>query len=156
MDFNGTFLVTIISFILFVYLMNKVLYEPMRKIVKERNNFVQGNYSSADENNKKAEELVNQRDEQLVTAKDDARKKYNEILNDYKSEKADIISNANNQSVQELEEAYKHLDNVSSEAKERLKGSMADLANDIVEKVLGYRSEVHGFDNSEVDRILYP
>ena len=32
---------------------------------------------------------------------------------------------------------------------------MTDLANDIVEKMLGYRSEVPYFDNEKVDRILY-
>ena len=32
---------------------------------------------------------------------------------------------------------------------------MTDLANDIVEKVLGYRSEVQGFDNDTVNDILY-
>ena len=30
-----------------------------------------------------------------------------------------------------------------------------DLANDIVEKVLGYRSEVAGFDDEAVNKILY-
>ena len=32
---------------------------------------------------------------------------------------------------------------------------MTDLANDIVEKMIGYRSEVQGFDNDAVNRILY-
>ena len=45
--------------------------------------------------------------------------------------------------------------NVSNEVKEGLKSSMTDLANDIVEKVIGYRSEVQGFDNQKVDEILY-
>ena len=41
------------------------------------------------------------------------------------------------------------------ETKEALKGRMTDLANDIVEKMIGYRSEVQGFDNDTVNRILY-
>ena len=36
-----------------------------------------------------------------------------------------------------------------------MKGRMTDLANDIVEKMIGYRSEVQGFDNDAVNRILY-
>ena len=50
---------------------------------------------------------------------------------------------------------YETLKNVSNEAKESLKGRMKDLANDIVEKVLGYRSEVQGFDDDSVNNILY-
>ena len=45
--------------------------------------------------------------------------------------------------------------NISNQAKDSLKYRMTDLANDIVEKVLGYRSEVQGFDNDKVDSILY-
>ena len=58
-------------------------------------------------------------------------------------------------SKEELEKAYAVLDNVSNEAKEELKSKMTDLANDIVEKVLGYRSEVQGFDNEKINEILY-
>ena len=155
MEFNGTFFVTIISFILFVFFMNKMLYSPVRKIVNERNNYIQGNYDKAAENNQKAEELSKNREEKLVEAKDDAREKYNELLSEYKNERADIVNNAQSESNAELNIAYEKLNDVSNEAKEGLKSHMTDLANDIVEKVLGYRSEIQGFDNTKVDDILY-
>ncbi|MBR6127617.1 ATP synthase F0 subunit B [bacterium] len=155
MEFNGTFLATIISFLVFVFLMNKILYVPMRKIVNERREVVEGNYSAAAENDKKAEELVTEREEKLVGAKDEARRQYNELLDGFKAEKSEIIQSAQEKSKTELEEAYKDLNNVSNNAKESLKGSMNDFANDIVEKVLGYRSEIQGFDNETVDKILY-
>ena len=155
MDFNGTFLATIISFLVFVFLMNKILYVPMREIVNARHEVVEGNYTSAAENDKKAEELVAEREEKLVEAKDDARKQYNEILDGFKSERTEIVQSAQEKSNSELEEAYKTLNNVSNQAKETLKGSMNDLANDIVEKVLGYRSEIQGFDNDTVNNIFY-
>ena len=155
MEFNGTFLATIMSFLVFVYLMNKILYVPMRKIVNERHAVVEGNYSAAAENDKKAEELVAEREEKLVEAKNDARKQYNELLDGFKSDKSKIIQSAQEKSKTELENAYKDLNNVSNDAKEALKGSMNDLANDIVEKVLGYHSEIQGFDNETVDKILY-
>ena len=61
----------------------------------------------------------------------------------------------NNEANGELNQAYSNLNNVSNETKEALKGRMTDLANDIVEKMIGYRSEVQGFDNDTVNRILY-
>ena len=75
MEFNGTFFATIISFIIFVILMNKILYIPVRKIVNERNSYIQGNYDAAEENDNKAETLSTQRDEGLLKAKEDARGK---------------------------------------------------------------------------------
>ena len=47
MEFNATFLVSAISFIVFTILMNKILYAPLEKIVDERENFINGNYSDA-------------------------------------------------------------------------------------------------------------
>ncbi len=155
MEFNGTFFATIITFIIFVFVMNKVLYEPMRKIVNARREFIDGNYSDAAECDKKAEDLNKNRDEKIVEAKDDARKQYNELLNDFKAERSEKVKSAQENSAKELEEEYSKLSNISNEAKERLKGSMNDLANDIVEKVIGYRSEIQGFDDNKINEILY-
>lgn len=135
--------------------MNKLLYEPVRKIVEERNKFVSGNYSEADENNKKADELVKESEEKIVEAKEDARVEYNEIINEYKTQKSDIIKNAQDASNAELNQAYANLENISNEAKNNLKSKMADIAGDIVEKILGYRSGTNGFDDNKVNEILY-
>lgn len=155
MEFNGTFFVAIISFLIFVFVMNKVLYVPVRKIVAQRREFIEGNYSDAEENNKKAEHLEQNREDKLIETKDSARKQYNEMLNEFKSERAEIVQSARQQAGNELDEESVKLTNVSNEAKDRLKGSMNDLANDIVEKVIGYRSDIQGFDDNKVNEILY-
>lgn len=155
MEFNATFLATIVSFLVFVFLMNKILYEPMRKIVSERKNFIDDNLSAADINHKKAEAISKDKEAKLKTARDDARGLYTKSINDFKAQKNEILDNAQNEANGELNLAYSNLDNVSNETKEALKGRMTDLANDIVEKMIGYRSEVQGFDNDTVNRILY-
>ena len=135
--------------------MNKILYIPVRKIVNERNSLINGNYQAANENNAKADGLSKERDEKIIGAKEDARGKYNEILAEFKEQKADIVKEAQTKSHEDIEQASVNLNNVSNEAKENLKWKMTDLANDIVEKVLGYRSEVQGFNNDKVNEILY-
>lgn len=155
MEFNATFLVTIITFIVFVFLMNKILYAPILNIMEERKNVIDSNYKFAGENDAKAEELVAEKEEKLAEAKEDAREKYNEVMDGYKSEKAEIISESQNSARNELEASKVELTNLSNEVKDGLKTRMTDLANDIVEKVIGYRSEVDGFDNQKIDEILY-
>ena len=155
MEFNGTFFVSIISFLVFVFIMNKMLYEPVHKIVKERNDFINGNYDVANANNAKADELDENRNKKIIEAKEDGRVKYNELLAKFKEQRTDIVKNAQAKTHEELEKAYSDLSNVSNEAKENLKWKMTDLDNDIVEKVLGYRSEVQGFDNDKINNILY-
>ena len=155
MEFNGTFLVTIITFILFVFLMNKILYAPILKIMEERKLFIEDNYKLADKNLEKAKVLENEREEKLADAKSSAKDKYNEVLNEYKEKNSVIISNAQAEAKNELETAGIELDRVSDEVKNNLKSSMTGLASDIVEKVIGYRTEINSFDEECVNNILW-
>ena len=155
MEFNGTFLVSIITFIVFVFLMNKILYAPILNIMEERKNFINGNYKSAQDNEAKISSISEEKESLLADAKETARDKYNEKLSDYKNKRAEIVSDAQNSAKEEIEKSEIELLNLSNEVKDGLKSSMTDLANDIVEKVIGYRSEVQGFDNQKVDEILY-
>lgn len=155
MEFNATFLATIITFILFVFIMNKILYRPILGIMDERKSFIDSNYKCADENNTKSEELVAEKEAKLDDAKDDARGKYLEAVDEFKNQKADIISDAQKVASEELERSREELRGASDEAKNALKGSMNDLANDIVEKVIGYRSDIQGFDDEVVNNVLW-
>lgn len=155
MEFNATFLATIISFILFVFLMNKILYAPILNIMEERKNFVDGNYDEAHANDAKSEELANQKEQKLTGAKDEARGKYIETLNGYKNQKSEMIMQAQHSAKDEIERAKSDLRQLSDDVKNGLKGSMTDLANDIVEKVIGYRSNIDYLDDNAVNEVLW-
>ena len=59
MEFNGTFIATIPTFILFVFLMNKVLYAPILQVMTQRESFIKANYDEAQENRQKVKEFGN-------------------------------------------------------------------------------------------------
>ena len=155
MEFNGTFLATIITFILFVFIMNKILYRPILGIMEERKNFIDSNYKNADENNSKTDELCAEKESKLNDAKDDARGKYLETVDEFKTQKADIVLEAQKCANEELERSRAELRELSDEVKNGLKGSMNELANDIVEKVIGYKTENEGFDEEVVNNVLW-
>ena len=155
MEFNATFLATIITFIVFVILMNKILYAPILGIMQKRREIIDGNYKSAQENDAKSAELTSEKEEKLADAKEEAREKYNEIVDEFKSQRAETVVNAQDSAREEIRRSTIELENVSNEVKNNLKGSMTDLANDIVEKVIGYRSEVQNFDEEIVNKVLW-
>ena len=155
MEFNGTFLATIVTFIVFVVLMNKILYAPILEIVQKRREVIDGNYKSAQENDAKSAELTSEKEEKLADAKEEAREKYNEIVDEFKSQRTETVVNAQDSAREEIQRSSIELENVSNEVKNNLKGSMTDLANDIVEKVIGYRSEVQNFDEEIVNKVLW-
>lgn len=155
MEFNGTFLATIISFLVFVFLMNKILYAPILNIMEERKNFVEGNYNTAKDNDEKSESLTKEKEEMLNNTRNCARGKYLETVEEFKAKKSESISAAQDSAKQELDLAKNELKVLSDQVKDGLKGSMNDLANDIVEKVIGYRTEAQGFDDEAVNRALW-
>ena len=136
MEFNGTFWVSMISFTVFVFLMNKVLYEPVEKIIMQRESFINGNLSSASENRKRADVLVSERDKKIEAAKTKAREKYNSLINDCKVGKNDILQEAQIKVKDDLLQSYEDLNRISAETKKSLENKIPELAEDITEKLL--------------------
>lgn len=155
MNFNGTFFATIITFIVFVFVMNKILYAPILEIMEARKKFIDENYQNARQNDNKSDELNAERETQLDYARNDARKKYLESIAEFKKGRDDKISAVQSDIKEKLQTSGDELLQLSNEVKNELKSSMTNLAGDIVEKVLGYRSEVEGFDDETVNSVLW-
>lgn len=155
MEFNGTFFVSIITFVVFVFVMNKVLYKPILSIMEERKNLISSNYENASQNNAKADELDNHLKEELDNAKISARDNYLEKIGEFKSQRDSEINDAKISAEETLEHSKDDLKRISDDAKVQLRNSMNDLANDIVEKVIGYRSSIQGFDENKINDILW-
>ena len=58
MQFDFTFVIALISFLCFIVIMNKIFYAPLLKIIKERETFVEQNYKTAQETQKKIYEKL--------------------------------------------------------------------------------------------------
>ena len=52
MEINATILVSAISFIVFIFIMNKILYKPVLEIMEKRQNYNDANKKEADEQHK--------------------------------------------------------------------------------------------------------
>ena len=74
MEFNATFLVTAISFIVFCIIMNAIFYKPLEKIVAERKKFIDNTNEEAKHNREKSASILKDRTEKLGSAKQNAKK----------------------------------------------------------------------------------
>ena len=136
MEFNGTFFATIITFLVFVFLMNKILYAPILNIMQERKSFVDGNYETAKKNDVRSEKLLLKREEKLQDAKEEAKEIYNEMVDEYKAQKTQIVAEAQDLARNELEDSAIELENLSNEVKVGLRNSMTDLANNFFNNII--------------------
>lgn len=94
MEFNATFLISAISFIVFTFLMNVILYKPLEKVVNEREELINGNYSDADKNKEKAKSLLESVAEKLAKSKSDAKSVYNSEKQKAEDEVSKILADA--------------------------------------------------------------
>lgn len=155
MEFNATFLATIISFIIFVYLMRTVLYEPIQKIIDERVSYFETNSKIASDNKNKAAKLSNEKELRIADTRNIAKKNYVEAINLVTEQKKELINTAQNNIKEDLKVNSEQLLRLSDEMKSVLKLRISNLANDIVEKITGQKSVDNNYNDDIVNKVLY-
>ena len=72
-DFNATLPLMAIQFILLTVVLTFVFYKPVSKVIDDRETYINDNLTTASEKLIKADELYNEYDEQLKTARVNAQ-----------------------------------------------------------------------------------
>ena len=96
MEFNATFLIAGISFIIFTFLMNLILYKPLENIVKEREELINGNYDNANSSKEKAKSLLDIVAQKLAKSKNEAKSVLQSHKQQAEAEVSKILTDAKN------------------------------------------------------------
>ena len=72
-EFNGTFLVAMLSFVVFILIMNAIFYNPILGIIRKRENYINSNYEDAKRLKNEAEEFNTTRSAKLEQTQDKCR-----------------------------------------------------------------------------------
>ena len=136
-DFNATLPVMAIQVLLLTIVLTFVYFKPISKVIDERETYINGNLTTAAEKLIKADELYNEYDEQLKTARVNAQS----IIAKSEKEAKEVVSVEINQARQEaaklLEKTNKELEAQKSLALQQLETQVDELSQLIKEKVLG-------------------
>lgn len=137
LQFNATFLVAMFSFILFIIIMDKILYKPISKIVNERDEFINKNYAEAQETNQKSENIHKEHEEKLIKSKSDSRKLISDRVDAAHKEAKQKTEAAILKSREEINQAKDNLHAKELETQELLQSDITNLAESITAKLLG-------------------
>ncbi len=154
MEFNATFIVSAISFIVFVVLMNMILYTPLQNIVEERKRTVDNNYNEANANSEKSTALLKDRADKILKAGQDAKGVINAKSNDANLKRDEITQTAKDEAQKNIEANRVYFSNATQEAKEALKSDVVGLAQSISDKFLGSDEKIVGVDNELIEKIM--
>ena len=145
MEFNATFLVSVISFLLFVEIMNRIFYMPLTNIAAERKELLDANYSDAKNFDDAAESILQDREIRLNEAETQSRKMISDgienenskgkILTDEASKRSQItISNRKNTLMQEKEalqaELETRVNNLAETIASKITGTDVKIRNE--------------------------
>ena len=137
MEFNATFIVSVISFIIFTLLMNEILYKPVSKIVEEREHLINDNYESAKASKEQAGAIYADRDEKLSKTAAENKKLTAETLAKANADAKNKTTDAKQNSIAQINEAKSDIQNRSEALNNEIKGRIDELADNISAKILG-------------------
>ena len=137
MEFNATFLIAAISFIVFVFIMNQILYKPMAKIVQMREKYISDNENAANEATTNANALIDDKNEKTKNANQEAGKIIAEAANNAKEQRTQLVNDAQINFRNQIEENKKHLSDEKNNVKNSMAGNTQELASSIISKIIG-------------------
>lgn len=137
MEFDATFLFSVISFIVFVLIMNKVFYAPILKIMQERQHFVDENFNSARATKEETLTQIKLHDNELEKTREKARNTVAAESKKIKQENAKVIAEFRKELTNDISKEKESLKNSAIEAKETIKEDTVDIAKVISKILLG-------------------
>lgn len=137
MEFNATFIVSAISFIIFAIIMNAIFYKPLQKVVFERQNFIDETNEEAKTHREKSESILKDKAQKIDSTKHEAKKIIADTADAVKAQKATLASNAQQEAAQKVDSAKTALQRSSDEVQDSLSQKSVDLAQSIASKILG-------------------
>ena len=154
MEFNATFLISIISFLVFTFIMNKIFYAPLEKIISERDSIINTNYADAENAKNQALSINNTRKDRISKTQKEAKKLISDKVNDANINSKNLTQEAKNFSQEKINSAKENLHCEAVKTTEELKSKVKDLAEIISTKVLRTETKIANNDTDLINRIL--
>lgn len=151
MEFDATFIFAAISFILFVFVMNKIFYAPVLKIMKARQDFVEQNYTSANQTKEETKKQTEYRESELEKSRTLARNKIAEHSKALKEEQSKKLSDYKTELYSDIGKQRDELKQSALDAKETLKDTVVDIAKNISDKLFGSSVTTETINKSKIE-----
>lgn len=150
MEFDATFFIAAISFILFTIIMNKIFYAPVMKMMEDRENYIASNYKEADDAKVKIKENTDLKNSQLEETRNEGRGIISDKSNEVKRQNTEKVHNAKQATIENISKMKEELIQEAMNSQEVLLANVVDISKEISHTLLG--DEVNT-DNITADKI---
>lgn len=134
---DGSIIIQIVNFLFTIWVLNVLLYKPIRKILTQRKEKVSGLELAIETSNND----VKEKDDAFATGIKEARtkgfKEKDALLQQAADEEKSILDDINRKAQSELAEIRDQIKKDAEVARESLQAQIGDFANQISQKILG-------------------
>ena len=136
---NETLLVQLISFLIFVFIINRIMFRPLRESMEERERYIEGIRQDIGNSQKELETVVRQIREEDAAVRKASRQVTAELEKLGKQEANAIIASVRKEIVQSSNKARQEIDAQIVVARKSISDETGKLAVSIMERVLDRR-----------------
>lgn len=136
-EFNATFLVAMLSFVVFIMIMNAIFYRPILNIMRKRDEYVNSNYDEAKELSEQAEKLDIKKAETIQQTQNECRTEIKNVVENAQGLASKNVQDARTEVKNEIQLKKDSLVRESEALEGVLKSSVVtDLASSITSKFM--------------------
>jgi F-type H+-transporting ATPase subunit b len=137
LELNKWFFVQMINFLLLLFILNIILFRPILRIFKDRENSTTGFLEDAKAMHREKDDLMTQIDAKLSEARSGAKSIFDGLSDEGKAAQKQVVGSAQNQSVEINKKAREDIQAATERARAALKGDIESFSKKIVEKLVG-------------------
>jgi len=141
MEFNATFLASILSFLVFVFIMNAILYKPILDIIEKRKKYIEDNYIEAENNKAKTQALIDDKNQKIDATNKKSKNIVFENSEKIKQENSLLIKEKTDEIKAGTEVKKQELYREKDEIKNSLNYDVNEVADIITSKFLNNEQE---------------
>jgi F-type H+-transporting ATPase subunit b len=136
---NATLIVQMVSFLIFLFILNRVMIRPILAVMDERKNYMDGLKQSVSNSEKEVEDVSSQLQERESVARKESLQIKKKLEDSGTNVGVETINTAANEISMLKEEAEKEVQVQITEARKFMKKESENLAVNIMEKILDRR-----------------
>jgi F-type H+-transporting ATPase subunit b len=136
-NIDVTLFVQMVNFFILLFVMNIILYRPIRRLVAQRNQHVSEQERQIAKANAEALAAGEEFDDQLQAARNLGRQKVQELKDAAYQHEKDLLQRAGEQAASRVQEMRSKVEKDLGAARDQLRSQIQAFAVDLAQKILG-------------------
>ncbi len=143
-QFDYTFVATILSFLLLVWLLSKTAWGPLMKMMEDRRNHIESMLALAENERQQAEKIKREYQEEMRKARQEAQEVIAKATKVSETRATEILAAAHEETEKIKKSALVDIERERDRAIAEVKAQVADLSVLVAEKIIRQKLDMNG------------